>query len=280
MIFKPRSEGVELKLLRSLIVRMDLPDEEKKTYLNSKKGYQGEQQFDEWLEKKLANDWLILNDLLLESNNTVFQVDTMLISPETIYLFEVKNYEGDFYIEADRWYTLSKTEISNPLLQLKRSESLFRRLLQDLKFNGILEAYVIFVNPNFFLYKASLNLPMVFPTQLTRFMGKLNMKSSKIKDRQVKLAEKLVSLHLSESPYTRLPDYNYDQLKKGIICANCDVFMVHYSEQKVVCENCGCIEKATTAILRSIDEFKLLFPEYEVTTKLFVNGVRLFNLKK
>lgn len=41
MIFKPRSEPVELKLLRSLIVRMNLADEEKKTYLNFKKGFQG-----------------------------------------------------------------------------------------------------------------------------------------------------------------------------------------------------------------------------------------------
>lgn len=77
------------------------------------------------MEKKLTNDWLIVKDLLLESNNTVFQVDTLLISPETVYLFEVKNYEGDFYIESDRWYTISKTEINNPLLQLNEVNPCF-----------------------------------------------------------------------------------------------------------------------------------------------------------
>jgi hypothetical protein len=109
MIIKPRDESKELKLLRSLNGRMNLSVKEANYYWNLEKGFRGEKKFDEWSEK-LSYDWLVVNDLLLECNNTVFQIDTLLISQETIYLFEVKNFEGDFFIDTDRWYALPRTE--------------------------------------------------------------------------------------------------------------------------------------------------------------------------
>lgn len=114
MIIKHRDEPVDLKLLRYLDLRMNVSEKEKKNYLNLEKGFQGELQFDVWLEK-LSGDKLILNDLLLETNNTTFQIDTLLVSQDTVYLFEVKNYQGDFHTEADRWYTISGNEIENAL---------------------------------------------------------------------------------------------------------------------------------------------------------------------
>ena len=71
---------------------------ENQNYINLEKGYEGERNFEVLLEHHLS-EGLILNDLLLEKNNTLFQIDSLLISQNSIYLFEVKNYEGDFYIE-------------------------------------------------------------------------------------------------------------------------------------------------------------------------------------
>jgi Nuclease-related domain len=123
MLFKPLYEPVELKLLRFLNSRMNLAAKEKQYFFNLEKGYEGERKLAALLEH-LSIDLIILNDLLLEHNNSIFQIDTLLISQNTIYLFEVKNYEGDFYIDAEIWYKKSGNEIKNPLLQLKRSESL------------------------------------------------------------------------------------------------------------------------------------------------------------
>ena len=33
-------------------------------------------------------------------------------------------------------------------------------------------------------------------------------------------------MHQAESPYTRLPPYNYDQLQKGITCLTCRSFEI------------------------------------------------------
>ena len=178
MLCKARTESIELQILRSLNSRMGLSDKEKQHYFNLKKGYEGELMFDA-LTEKLQCDCLILNDLLLKMNQTIFQIDTIIIFPETIYLFEVKNFEGDFYYEEDRLYKKPKSEISNPLIQLSRSESLFRRLLHHYGFNIAIDASVVFINSEFTLYQTPLNQPLIFPTQLNRYFKKINTTSSK-----------------------------------------------------------------------------------------------------
>ncbi|MCM3708621.1 MULTISPECIES: nuclease-related domain-containing protein [Cytobacillus] len=98
-------------MLRVLTIRLELPLKDKNQYLLLEKGYAGELHFDRELQD-LHDDFFILNDLLLESSNTHFQIDTLLINGSTLFVFEVKNYEGDYYIENERWYSLlSKTEI-------------------------------------------------------------------------------------------------------------------------------------------------------------------------
>lgn len=268
MIIKKRSEPVELLLLKSLNKRMNLSKKEKRNLVNIEKGYIGEQCFDKWFEMNFLNEGLILNDLLLESNNTTFQMDSLLITPNIVYLLEIKNYEGDFYIDGDRWYTFSGNEINNPLLQLERSEFLFRRLLQDFGNNLSLEANLIFINPEFYLYKSPLNPAIIYPTQLNRFIEKLNKEKMSLKDRHLQFSKQLVSIHLEDSPYTRLPNYSYDQLKKGITCSGCNSLIddIKATEEILECKKCGYEENVIAAILRSIREFSMLFPERKITT--------------
>lgn len=250
--------------MRSLNVRMNLAAKDENYYLNLEKGYEGERKFDEWI-KSFSDDYLVLNDLLLEYNNTLFQIDSLMISSNKISLFEVKNYEGDFFIEADRWYSISKTEIKNPLLQLQRNESLFRRLLQELGFAFPIEAYLIFVNPEFQLYQTPLNLPIIFPSQLNRLMDKIKKKPSRLKDVHSKLAKQLLSLHLKEPPYNRLPEYHFDQLEKGIACPLCHRFYHHLTKTTLLCTSCGGSEEYPVAVLRNVEEFKLLYPNGKIT---------------
>jgi hypothetical protein len=209
MIIKPRVEPEELKLLRYLYRRLESSVKDENHYLNLEKGFAGELQFDR-LMQEVPDDWMILNDLLLESSSTLFQIDTLLLAGAILYIFEVKNYEGDFYIENDHWFTTSKTEIKNPLLQLHRSETLLRGLLKELGFNLPIKPYLVFVNPGFQLYQAPLNLPSVFPAQQNRFIEKLKGTPAASKVRNAKLAEQLISRCLKENPFFRVPGYSYE----------------------------------------------------------------------
>lgn len=280
MVIKPRSESKELKLYRMLNMRMDLSVEEVQYYRSLEKGFEGEIQFDAWLESlPESENRLILNDLLLECNHTTFQIDSLLLVDETLYVFEVKNYEGDFYIDENgRWLTLSKKEIKNPLLQLERSESLLRQLLQNHGIKTHIEPYVIFINPNFQLYQAPLGQPIIFPTQLKRFSKKLPVKPANRKG--IQIAEKLLSIHLKESPFKRLPKYTYEQLKKGIICQSCHSCELQFQDQILVCTKCSCKEDVRSSIIRSVEEFILLFPDRKVTTNAIFDWCKGIKSKK
>lgn len=114
MLHKPRTIPPELLTLRHLNHRMHLPPGDKQHLFNLNKGFEGELKFDTWTEK-LSCDCLIINDLLLTINKTHFQIDSIIIIANVIYLYEVKNLEGDYIYdtERDKFYQMNKLEIVN-----------------------------------------------------------------------------------------------------------------------------------------------------------------------
>lgn len=265
--YKSRMKSKEIRVLCSLNVRMELSLKDKQRLAYLEKGYQGEVFFDQ-LTLELKNNLYILNDLGLEQNKSFFQIDTLIISQHTIYPFEIKNYEGDYLYESGNFYPkLSRDEIRNPLHQLKRSKSLLRPLLKDLGTHLPIEGDVTFVNPNFTLYQAPLNEPIIHPTQLNSLMKKLNEIPSKLTNRHKLLADQLISLHQTDNPFTSYPPYSFSHLKKGVICEMCHALIISGGEKMmIVCGTCGHKEKVDSAVLRCVGELVLLFPNIKITT--------------
>lgn len=267
MIVKVRTESDELLIMRSLQIRMKLTEKEKIHYLTLERGYEGELRFDK-LTEHLQEERYVLNDLQLEINGSPFQIDSLIISQGIIHLLDIKNHYGDFFLKDDKLYSLmSDREYKNPLDQLKRSSTLFRQLLQSLKLNYLVEPFVIFNNPEFMLYQAPLNQPIIFPTQVDRFIRELNSTPSTLNDGHKKLAQQLISLHQTKNRFSAIPEYHYEQLEKGVYCRNCHSFHVAIKSNKFVCLKCGTMENIEAAILRNVKEFKLLFPDRQITTQ-------------
>lgn len=264
-IIKIRKEPTELRMLKLLNSRTSLSAKDKNNYHYLEKGFEGEKKFDAMIGNS-SEYLIIIPDLLFEFQNTTFQIDSLVIAKEEIYLFEIKNNERDHYFKDDNWYLISGKEIKNPLLQLKRSESLLRRLLQTLGFQLPIKSFLVFVNPHFFLYQAPMKAPIIFHPQLKHFIDDLKAKSLKLTDRHENIAKKLLSLHIEETTFHHIPEYAFEQLKKGITCIKCSSFMKALNLKELACEKCGTKERSEMAILRSIDEFHLLFPDRKITT--------------
>lgn len=268
MIYKHRTKSDELFTLEILNKRMELSRKDKLHFTNLKKGYEGELLFDSFTEK-LQCDCLIVNDLLLEMNNTLFQLDTSIIIDEKICFYEIKTFDGDYYFESNKLFKKPKLEVSNPLLQLGRSETLLNQLLRNHGWQLPIDASLVFINPTFTLYQAPLNIPAIFPTQMTNYLRTLDATPSKINEKQKRIADLLVSLHITKSPYNKIPGYRYDDLRKGITCAVCDSFSIVIEDRKCKCEKCGHKELVSAAILRAVKEYQILFPDQRITT----NGI-------
>ena len=267
MLLKRRSESKELVGMRYLNNRMELGAKDKFHLMNLENGYTGEVEFDRATET-LSEERYVMDDLLLQVNNSYFQIDKLIISQGLINLIDVKYHKGDYYLESDKLYSVtSGREFKNPVIQLKRSETLFRQLLQNLKLNYLVQASVVFNNPEFTLYQAPMDQPIFLPTQITRFIKELNDTPSKMDENHRKLAQKLLSLHQVKNPFTTLPEYDYNQLEKGMHCRACGSFNTSIDARHLVCGKCGNSERVEHSIVQQIEEFKLLFPERKITTQ-------------
>ncbi|GIO27336.1 nuclease-related domain-containing protein [Ornithinibacillus bavariensis] len=268
----------EINIFQYLEARFNLSEGDRLYYSNLLKGYEGEQLFVKLLSDQ-AETWTILNDVILEWNNATFQIDTLIIFRNKIYLFEIKNYEGDYYIENEIWYTISNKEIKNPLLQLTRCESLLRQLLQHYGFRIPIESYIIFINLEFTLFHATTNLPIILPTQLKRYLTQLKTAHQSTSSNH-KLAKLIATLRKDKSPYTKIPTYTYEDVKKGITCSACSSFEIKIIKRQLICMHCNYHEHIDAAILRSTRQFKTLFPDKKITTKIIYDWCQIIDSRK
>ncbi|OCA87720.1 hypothetical protein A8F94_07655 [Bacillus sp. FJAT-27225] len=268
MAYKDRCKPKKLVIYESLAARMQLPDDDWSHYCNLLKGYEGELKFDA-LTEQLQCECIILNDLLLEVGGKTFQIDTLIITANPIYLFDVKTFDGDYVYdsEEDRLFKRPNYEIDNPLTQLKRCETLLRQLLRELSYSSFpINASIAFVHSEFTLYQAPLDKPFILPNQIYPFLRTLNNAPPGLTDKHRRLAEKLVALHQPESRYDKFPAYTFEGLEKKLRCGKCGSLSISIVGKKGICK-CGEIEKVTDAIIRHVHEFQLLFPNERITTK-------------
>lgn len=261
-----RKKPHSLQVLEALNNRMSFSGKDENYHFALRKGWEGECQFDEVLEK-VTSDCIIQKDLRLKVNRTVFQLDTILITPHKVYLYEVKNYEGDYLFEGDVLINHStKNEIINPSIQLKRSRTLFRQLLKQLNCHLPVEAYVVYINSNFTLYQAPVNESNLFLSQITKHVTQLDSQSYRLTDKHILLANRLRALELPPIDDSNLPKYVCDELVKGMFCLKCKSTIKELPHLTCYCKECGHKELVSETIFRHVEEFYCLFPNIKITT--------------
>jgi hypothetical protein len=268
MELKQRSMPKELQIFNSLAPRFQLTNKDKQNYYNLQKGYEGELIFDEILENKLLCEHLLIKDLLLNIDSNTFQIDTLIIFPTIIEFFEVKNFEGEhlYNKEKDKFYKNADYEIQNPEHQMSRAETLLRKLVKQHGFQIPLQGTVAFVNPEFTLYNHPPGKPFVLPTQINPLIRKLNQNSPrKITNHHKAIGNKLISLHEKDYPIKKVPEYTFEELKKGINCHSCNSLSISLRGHYCYCTDCGKKETVKNAVIRSAYDFKLLFNKKKVT---------------
>jgi hypothetical protein len=112
------------------------------------------------------------------------------------------------------------------------------------------------------------------------FLRKLNTEYSKLNDGLEKLADLLVSLDLVDSPFATYPPYDFGMMKKGTSCGTCHRLSTFVRGNKLVCGDCGAVEHIDTAVVRNVQELKMLFPEMRITTALVREWCGIIDSKK
>ncbi|MCC5894520.1 MAG: NERD domain-containing protein [Alkalibacterium sp.] len=267
IITKQRQDSKLCKGLKFLDKRTRLNEEYRKQLMNMEKGIRGEELFDSLIKKYLLSDVLVLHDLLLVHSGSTFQIDTLIVSSSTLYLYEVKNYQGNYTNASGQFLTGSGKEINNPSTQLKRTETLLRKLLQDKEFDFDVKGYVVFTHPNFYLYNATEEDPFIFPPQFEHHFRSINNQYKTLKTDDYYLSDTLIQLQREEAPYQKqLPDYVYSHFKKGLNCTKCGGLTLILTQRSVTCHECKHKEELESTVLSNVEQFIFLFPNQRLTS--------------
>lgn len=275
MILKKRTKSATQKILEHLNMRTELRYEDKIRLKNQIKGFEGEKEFDSFL-KNIEENATILNDLVLDHRGNIFQLDSILILNGMVYIFEIKNYSGNYYHKEDSILSESGYEILNPKGQINRSKVYLKNILKNLKVSSAVNAQVVFIHPEFHMYNSTPNDPFIFRPQLKGVFERLFNQPLESDNKRHSLANKLLKSHIKNYRSDNLPFYQFSKLKKGIYCPECYSYDIRETRESRCCKNCGTIEKSAKAILRLVEEYKLLFPKEKITPQmihLFCNKI-------
>lgn len=268
-IKKQRIKPDLLTSLELLDSRMTLHYREKQHLFTLSKGYEGELIFDSIVEKHLSSDALVLNDLSLVIGSTPIQIDSIIITSEAIYLYELKNYEGSYIDTAGQLRTEAGQDIVSPAGQLNRTTTIFSKLVNQ--WDNILSIIpkVVFINSSFFLYEAKKESPYIFLPQLITHFNGIKRQSSSLSARHYHLSDKLLEESQKDLPYQRkLPSYDFKDLKKGLSCINCQSFELDITTKMSLCRSCGHKTSLNDLILSEVQAFKFLFPKEQLTSNV------------
>ncbi|GEK90977.1 nuclease-related domain-containing protein [Alkalibacterium kapii] len=267
MIIKERSKSISHLILESLNKRSRLTSLEKTQYDNQVKGYSGEKAFD--LKAAKTNlPGLMINDLLLSTRDTYYQIDSLLVTDDHIYLYEIKNYYGQYHYTNGTLHNETGYSLQNPVAQAERKRIYLQNLLISIGYRLDISNHVVFINPDFYIYDLPKIPGILFAGQLAKHFESIIESTPDQKKTNASLAKKLVRMHDLTYRPGNLPEYHYEKLKKGVFCPNCLSLSVKATRQTQICSVCGHKEKAVDAINRLVEELQLLFPERPLTKRL------------
>lgn len=268
VVFKPQRimPPEELTVLQLLNKRHSLSGKTRLKFEQLNTGYKGEMNFHRRLVESI-HPALTFNNLILNYDDSELQIDSLAIIDNDIYLFEVKNYYGDYFIKDDEWYNVkSQNEIRNPFLQLNRSRYLFQKILQQQGFKFQVHPYLIFINKQFTLYNSPINNQLILPTQVNRLLNHLSRRSLTPEIHHQQLFDYLKTNRLSNSSYMKLPEYNFDELRKGITCLTCNNYLKERTNKRLVCNYCQKKIPTHIAVMNNVKQFNILFPNEKIKT--------------
>ena len=263
------SKSLLLQKLESANKRIPLTPSQSSQYIRETAGYDGEMFLSQYLNESLENDHIALYGLHLEDNQKEFQIDCLLILQDEIYVIEVKHYRGEYEVVRNDWRNIHNGYlIETPLVQLNRAKRLLENFLKKMQVNLKVNEVLILTNEDFILFKSDHSRNVIMRQQLRRFVNQLNSRHSNLSDWHVNVSEKLISRHIIESKYQQKLEFDFELMKKGMRCDECDGWLGttrKYSRKNLYCMTCESKVDLETAVLKCINEYQLLFPKRKIT---------------
>lgn len=252
MIYKNRGKPNELLGLIALKNRVH--SNHNKTKLISDQlnrteaGYNGEIHFDKQLREFMPKyPHAILHDVYLNQGGVYFQMDSILITPATIIIFEIKNITGNliFMGDPDRFVrefdTGERKPMQSPIAQLDRKEHFLKEWLSKWGIQIPIQGIVVLAFNNELQLESTPRKPIMFAYQIPNYLYSLPLQEGELSDMRIKhIATEMKRGHSDYNPFPMIKswDISPEDFKRGVQCQSCKSFGMQWQNQKWKCSKC------------------------------------------
>ena len=216
---------------------------------NSQAGFGGERNFDyQMREFKPDYAYAILNDIYLQQDQVYFQIDSLLITPSFIVVFEVKNMAGKLLITQNPTQFIKeelngdRLVLKSPIEELERKKYFLTRWLKD---NGIelpLLDFVVLAYQNELIIENLATDKVLFSYEVPNRLRRLEIRKELLSSCEIRqLAYQLNKHHQDFNPYPLNKKYDIllHEVKPGIICPSCQYSQMSWLSKTWRCLHCG-----------------------------------------
>lgn len=213
-------------------------------------GYAGELRVDKIIpEIHLPQETKIIADLSFEFiQNHFIQIDTLILTKKGIIMLEIKNYAaGKVDFNEDLGKTVRTThELETKMFdcavdQVDRTVQGLNKVLYELEINLPVFPIIVMANPQAIVVRKPKNLQLNYTKQLPRKIRMLlqrqqeqaNVQIEEIYEKLMKSAHKRTYLPLCQRYGISMQD-----LRKGVLCNQCNLPIVRKKWHSWKCENC------------------------------------------
>lgn len=257
MFLTERRKSNEHTYLETLSKRAILTEEEEKRLSWLQRGFEGEQLYDQIFDEVGHKDLNIFRDIWIQADKSLTQIDALIVTDETVFINEIKNYSGNYKYENNIWQ-IGKIQISDdPIIQSKRAASKLIKIFRENKINVKTDFNIIFPNPYFILstddsYCRSKTVKREMMKQYFRSQQQLSSWSNA--DRIVQIIQDHIVL---EPQYKASIDQS--RLTLGRQCLKCSSFELNLNRYSTTCKICS--DKATNKdhVQAAIRDHNILF---------------------
>ncbi|WP_232219584.1 nuclease-related domain-containing protein [Carnobacterium pleistocenium] len=193
----------------------------------------------------------------------------MILTDNTLYLYEIKNYSGEYYYGEEMLVKIPDFKVSNPLVQVQNTKNKLTIFLKELRYDIEIKAFAVYVNPEFTLFNAPKDEGMLLLSQLKNHFDQLKKESKPLTAAHKKLVVDLIDYQTNPMLFIKdIPNYSFVSLRKGIGCEKCSSFDLKLHRTYYHCRSCDYESSINSALLSCIKEYQRLFPNDKLTAAI------------
>jgi hypothetical protein len=272
-----RAKPLKLEQLSILNTRTELSHEEKRELDYLMTGYLGELSFDSILDNfiKETNSIHIkdyrFNTNLSSTNRTTtsqspeVQIDSLLLTGNSIYTFEVKNYNHDLIYGEEDWAQLNGELLKSPMIQISRQNQELLKLLNNIPDQTKIFSSIVFINPTQTIYNLPFGKNILVFSNLKSFL-KRNIKNNRREWGD--LLSYFETRRTLKSIYNYKVNINLNTLRPGVFCKECYTALSRESKYRYQCKKCLTTIHTLDVIKRLCEEIKIINPEWPVNAAI------------